>query len=286
MRGALWKCIRAASRGSSPRDKLLIALVLLVLTPSRGLLRKRPRALRLLSDATNRDVCLKTKTPRGPARVIFNPSQDCELIVVRELLVHQIYLVKSGHDAVIDIGAFRGISTIYLADQVASGCIIAIEPNSENFAILVRRLRKHIPDARVIEAAVGQKSGMGKFAGMGVSGRTSIHEGHCIEVLAFDELLRSAPCDDPIIKIDIEGDEEALFPGIETRLPHRCLIFLETHAGITKAKALLEPLRVAGFAIERCGAGKSSHENDTYIDWELRRKKLNCVSLDNTKRHV
>ena len=270
MRGILRKSIQAASRGCSPQDKLLIAFVLLVVIPGRGLLKRHPRILRFLSNVTNCDICVKTATPNGLARIIFNPSQDCELVVVRELLAHQLYLVKSDHDAVIDIGAFRGISTIYLADQVGTNCIIAIEPNSENFAILTRRLSTHLPIARAEKVALGARGGMSGFVGSGVSGRLS-DAGSRIEVVTFSEIVPKNHLHSPLIKMDIEGAEEDVLPQLLPELPKHCALFVETHRGFDEAERLLKPYETAGFRISRCSDTKEHSSEEIYIDWMLER---------------
>jgi len=242
------------------------AAILLVLT-----FRLRPGFWRLLSKLVGeRDYVITVKTPSGPARLLFNPLDASELTVLDELLPGDIYIVVQPAEVFVDCGAFRGISTIYLQDQVKAARVKAYEPQAENFAILARRLGKHLPAAVCVNAAVGVENGEVLFDGCGVGGIVGDVGNRVRMVRLRDELSAEQPSM-LLVKMDIEGAEREVVPDFASALPTTCSLFLETHFVEGEAEILLAPLEAAGFSLREIRRRRYKDPNVWFIDWELNR---------------
>jgi len=258
-----------AGRGWGFKDKLKLFLY--------GLIRKRPRAWELISKICGKgDWCVRVKTPRGPARIVFDPLAPDELSVADELLYDGVYqLDGDAPDTLVDCGAFRGISTIYLQDQAGAATVEAYEPHPGNFAVLQRRLAKHFPGAKAVHAAVGNSDGEVSFEGNGVGGRVQ-RDGLSAGAVQVREIrLGEMPSLDDeenlLLKLDVEGEEEQILPGLLRSLPSRCTVFLETHGREKEAQDLVRPYRMAGFDVHmrRIRKDTDSHTHGSFIDWGL-----------------
>jgi len=217
------------------------------------------------------DVVIRVRTPFGPARLVFNPLEVSELSVIDELLPGGMYLVRHAADMLVDCGSFRGISTIYLQDQVKAPQVLAYEPEPANFHILAHRLARHLPNAVYINAAVGSHSGQVGFEGCGVGGSISEKGAPvCMVCLREEKALRN--CRSLLLKMDIEGAEMDVLPDLLHVLPQACTIFLETHCPQVAADKLLAPFREACFDVRKLRCREEPDAAATYIDWELARR--------------
>ncbi len=250
-------------RGCSWGDKICIALLIAF--------RSRPGFWRLLTACFGkREWMVTVRTPRGPARLIFNPTETSELTVIDELLPGHVYIVSGPASLFLDCGAFRGISTIYLQDQVKAERVIAFEPQAENFAVLSRRLSEYLPEVTVLNAAVGEKSGEASFGGEGVGGGIGL-KGSIVPLVRLRDELKSTHASSLLLKVDIEGAERDLLPDVLDALPERCAMFLETHFAEGQAESLLEPLQKAGFSCREVRRHQGLDPDIWFVDWELKR---------------
>lgn len=251
------------ARGTTPADKLKLCFYLIA--------RYRPGLWALVQRALGRaEWCIKVKTATGHARLVFNPLHTSELTVVDELLPGDIYAAQCTAAEFIDCGAFRGISTIYLQDQVKALRVIAYEPQAENFKILTRRLAQYLPGASCVNAAVGPKSGEVMFGGGGVGGSVNV-KGHLVRMLDLRDEFSGSDAERLLLKMDIEGAERDVLPDILPVLPQSCVLFLETHFPQGPSEALVALFREEGFAVKECRRRKESGSDVLFIDWELRR---------------
>lgn len=251
------------ARGCTWCDKLVIVVL--------ALFRSRPGFWRLLSKLLGeRDYVIMVKTPRGPARLVFNPLCTSELTVVDELLPGDLYIVGQPAEVFVDCGAFRGISTIYLQDQVMAEHAVAYEPQAENFLILSRRLAKYLPSAECIHAAVGTKDGQVLFSGGGVGGSVS-ESGVAVSMVRLRKVQLIKSGESLLLKMDVEGAEIELLPDLLPMLPSPCSIFLESHFNEDDTAALLAPLREAGFSCREIRRRCCEDSGVWFIDWILER---------------
>jgi FkbM family methyltransferase len=241
-----------------------------------ALIRRRPGAWNLLARVFGKgDWCIRVKTPNGPARIVFDPLEPNELSVVDELVYGGVYLVAKRHDVLLDCGAFRGISTIYLQDQCRAKAVEAYEPNQDNFAVLQRRLARFCPEAKVVHAAVGDSVGEVTFAGEGVGGRVRNEGSGARSVRVRQVRLRDntamAGAKSLLLKLDVEGAEESILPGLLGALPANCTLLLETHSSESDAQDLVRPYRRAEFDVYMRRIRKDPDSEGSFIDWEMGR---------------
>lgn len=260
----------AVRRGSGFKAKAWIWLTLAGLIPLRRRLCRHPTLLKKISQFTDREIVIVISTPLGPARLICNLSQDSELLVVEEILCSEHYIVTKRHDLLVDFGAFRGISTIFLADQTKAEKIVAVEPNRENFTVLSQRLGRLLPRAECICAAAGAQKGSAFFSGSGVSGAFA-GSGTEVKVVGPCDVCDLGGASNPVVKIDIEGAEEHVLPLLLESFPEHCVVFLETHNGEDAASLLLQPYRRKHFSVTRCTGARLPDAHSPYIDWKLER---------------
>jgi len=256
----IWPAVR---RGVDLRSRVAILLF--------SLFRYRPGVWRMAAKLGFRgDWCLRLRTTQGVARLVFDPQQTDELTVIDELLHEALYRAPCDCDVFVDCGAFRGISTVYLQDQVRAAATIAIEPQQQNFERLSRRLQVHLPAVKAVNAALGVTSGEVFFAGEGVGGKIS-EEGIRTRVVGLDDLpeLGKARC--LLLKMDVEGAEKDLLPALLPLLPRKCVILLETHYPEAQVRQMLDPYEDSGFSVVLLRKREDSDVGVDFIDWELRR---------------
>jgi len=256
-----WASVR---RGCALRDKLLIAVY--------ATIRFRPGAWKLIARATG-TCCwvVRIKTPMGPARLIFDILQPWELSVVDELIFTEMYLVSEQAEVLVDCGAFRGISAVFLADQSRAKALIAFEPQRENFEVLQRRLEQYLPGAVCRHEAVGASRQLVSFSGFGVGGSVG---GSDAEIMQFrlSDLPDFRGAESLLLKLDVEGAEAEILPDLLPHLPRRCRFLLETHLAEGEAEKLIQPYESAGFSSVAVRSRKHPLSGIMYIDWDLKRE--------------
>ncbi|MFM6173391.1 MAG: FkbM family methyltransferase [Sphaerospermopsis kisseleviana] len=218
-------------------------------------------------DATTSSWCALLAVRRDS---FFDPLHTSELTVIDELLPGDIYIASRRADRFVDCGAFRGISTIYLQDQVRASKVSAFEPQPENFAVLSCRLAAHLPDAVCVNAAVGAKNGEVLFGGGGVGGSVG-EEGAPVRMIRLRDEVAADGSAGLAVKMDIEGSEREVLPDVLPVLPLECSLFLETHFPLETSEELLKPLREAKFAVVERRRRRDDDSADLFIDWSIER---------------
>jgi FkbM family methyltransferase len=270
--------LHIAGRGHRWRDRVVILLVLSF--------RSRPGFWRFLARlAGQRDYVISVDTPSGPARLVFNPLHTSELTVVDELLPGDIYIAFWRADQFLDCGAFRGISTIYIQDQVRAATVSAFEPQPANFAVLSRRLATHLPNAVCVNAAVGAESGEVLFGGGGVGGSVG-KEGSPVRMVRLRDEVAADSSAGLVVKMDIEGSEREVLPDLLPVLPHECSLFLETHFPLETSEAMVERFRQAGFIVRESRRRPEEDSDVLFIDWSLDRTVHPIADSCERQRHM
>lgn len=119
---------------------------------------------------------------------------------------------------IIDIGAHIGDTTRYYHARFPEATIIAVEPSPDNFALLQKNCQG-IPHIKTVQAAVSDTDGILELhrgaSSLGHSVKKRTGEIDCVRVpaLTLATLLQDhAIAKADVIKFDIEGGEEHLFP--------------------------------------------------------------------------
>jgi FkbM family methyltransferase len=121
---------------------------------------------------------------------------------------------------IIDGGANIGYASIYFANRYPDADIVAIEPNSANFAILCENVRKY-PRIQPLRAGIWNKRGilavddsLGSWGGTvsEVFRKTENNSTDFADALTLDDIrIRSGNERIDLLKLDIEGAERELF---------------------------------------------------------------------------
>jgi FkbM family methyltransferase len=136
---------------------------------------------------------------------------------------------------VVDCGANIGLSALYFASRLPKARIVGIEPARDNVE-LARRNTGHNPLIEIIEAAVHDRATVlelvnpeaEKFAYQVREARAPTMTS--VEAVTVGALMqRHGARRNLIVKVDIEGGEDALFRSNTDWLDHTDLLIVETH---------------------------------------------------------
>ncbi len=149
-------------------------------------------------------------------------------------------------DTIFDIGAYCGVSTYHFAKTVPNGKVIAFEPDSISYDLLVRNIERHgLTNVIAVNAALGASSGALTFASEGtmgsqlthISSRVTVGNVRTVKVMAFEEICQTYGLPD-FVKVDIEGAEIEMVAAAQSFLRlHRILFALDTAHWIEGAMA-------------------------------------------------
>jgi FkbM family methyltransferase len=163
-------------------------------------------------------------------------------------------LVKPGQ-VIYDIGANVGFYTLLASRLVTeTGRVFAFEPLPENLNFLRAHLSMNeIRNVKVVEGAVGASNGKARFEEHQSNSMGKLSQAGTLEVSVYslDSLLADAQLNPPhIIKIDVEGGEEAVLLGASKLIQtHKPTILLATH-GPGPHEKCLRLLKDWGFNVQ------------------------------------
>lgn len=176
-----------------------------------------------------------------------------QLISFEEIYVESAYNldpIPFTPTLILDCGAHVGFFSLLAGARFPDARIEAFEPNPSNLDCLRANLAPWSPRVTIHAAAVSTRDGSARFtADVSNGGRIDSSGGAGIQVRVTDVRPLLPSTGSLLIKIDIEGEEEALVPHILAALPPRCAMFLETHHGDVARDALAGELRRHGFHV-------------------------------------
>jgi len=136
---------------------------------------------------------------------------------IREVWFDEVYRLpfSAPSGAFLDFGANIGLTTLWIATHYQFSKMIAVEPDPENAAILATNIRQNGICAEIIEAAVGPSDGTVFFEKSSWSNMGHVgNDGAPVHMLCVGSILKERSLDDVgLVKVDIEGGEQALFLG-------------------------------------------------------------------------
>ncbi len=136
-------------------------------------------------------------------------------------------------DSVWDIGAHKGFMTLAAARLVGPrGSVVSIEPSTRNRWFIERHLAWNpAPNVTVVPCAVSGERGEALFAGRGDSLAYSLGRGdEVVEVRTIPEIIDEYGVPTPsVIKIDAEGQEEAILEGAGSVLGPDLALLISVH---------------------------------------------------------
>ena len=155
-----------------------------------------------------------------PARLMLRPN-DGDFAIFHEIFTRDAYrfsesdLPPSSVMTIVDAGANIGLSALYFAARYPQARIICVEPNPDNFALLIENA-KSLPRIQAIQACVTAHpvgvthidiEGKGSHVGLNWEGR-----GVAVKAMTMSELCDACGIDKiDLLKMDIEGAERDVF---------------------------------------------------------------------------
>lgn len=201
-----------------------------------------------------------TKLPRGNRERTLRFKGGVEIVYrlnrgdiqgLREVWVDEVYRLPFTFEpkVVVDLGANIGLTSVFLASRYRCTNIIAVEPDPSNAHLTRVNLAANNIVAEVIEAAVGPEDGVAKFASHGESNLGHLGgTGRAVQVLSMESILARTPGGvADLVKMDIEGGEEALLDGDVSWLGRVGALIVEFHPTVVDYPRLVEQLKRAGF---------------------------------------
>jgi len=234
---------RASSKGSGLGSRLLLAI-----GPT------AQRALRRLPVPLRAQRLLTVRI--GSIDVSYRLNAG-DIQSIREVLVDEAYRLPFDiHPrSIVDLGANIGLTSLYYGARFSPPCIVAVEPDAENAAIARRNLAPF--GAQVVEAAVSPFSGTVAFQASAESnlGRVDPMGKQRVRSITMDEVLDLVPDGRAdLVKIDIEGGEEALFSENCSWLDRVDAIIIELHPPTVDVHPIVERIESAGFQYVPAGS--------------------------------
>lgn len=136
---------------------------------------------------------------------------------------------------IVDCGANNGLSALYFASHLPRAKIVGIEPARDNVE-LARKNTEHNPLIEIIEAAVHDQAATLELVDPDAEKfayrvqEASAPSATSVAAVTIGEILqRHAAERNLIVKVDIEGGEEALFRSNTGWLDRTELLIVETH---------------------------------------------------------
>lgn len=199
--------------------------------------------------------------------VLFRSADEMAL---REVLIDKEYdfigerLKAIPAPRVIDIGAHIGTFAIWLAGVNAAAALTCVEADPATFALTERNLGAHLPSAHALHRAGGADDA--SILRLSVDGPSMSHRidakgGVEVRSISLSTLveLAAGPTDRvDMVKIDIEGSEEALLcadPGVLRRID---ALVVELHPSLCDTAAVREVLDQHYGSVVEIGGRKSS----------------------------
>ncbi len=130
-------------------------------------------------------------------------------------------------DIIVDIGAHIGVYALYGAAQVSKGCVVAVEPDPENYVLLARNIQHNgISNCHPINLAVASVAGTRDLF-LGTPGETGGHslviEGGrkslSVQTITLQDILDKYHLDHiDCLKLDCEGSEYEIMGSLSPEL--------------------------------------------------------------------
>jgi len=196
---------------------------------------------------------------RFPLLVGINPN---DLANYTEIFREDVYALPSeiadtvDGKYIVDLGAFTGLATAYLASRYRKSQLLSVEPNPRNYELLAANAEPFGEQIKPLFAAVSPVPGvvgashprgdahdyMSIHFAVGDTGLEPVPLARVPEVVTPTDIVRQTGEDAiGILKVDIEGAEQALFQSgaVDELLGRTAVLMIETHdryvAGCTDA---------------------------------------------------
>ncbi len=133
----------------------------------------------------------------------------------------ELFAAGGARRAIVDIGAHVGIHALGWARRFPEAVVVAVEPNAETRARLARNIARNRLVVTVLDCAVAARPGTARFylasddayGGLSDSRRKSITATVEVALRTLDEIAADLHVPLGLVKIDVEGHEDAVIEG-------------------------------------------------------------------------
>ena len=199
---------------------------------------------RLRQTSQGKRILLSTRETREPLTIRLGTS-DLEVYTDIYLQKEYEWDFRPSPKVIVDAGAYTGLSTSFFATRYPDATIIAIEPDNENFELLVLNTAQH-PNVTTIHAALWSESGTVSLVDPGSgawglrileSDNSSLtakgnesHDSRSIRAVTIADIIQDydLPKID-LLKIDVEGSEKEIFDNSRPWIGAVDAICIELH---------------------------------------------------------
>lgn len=186
-----------------------------------------------------------------------------DIWTIHEIWVDEIYRLPASVTlparlgVLVDLGANIGLATLWMATKWGAQEVIGAEPSSANARVARQNFERNGLIGDVLEVAVGGDDGKAVFmAGPGATNGRIDFNGEAqngestttVDIVTMKTLLSRLPNDTPLdlVKIDIEGGEQALLTHNPEWLQRVNVLICEFHPQLVDYPALIRILEAAG----------------------------------------
>ncbi|MDP2710954.1 MAG: FkbM family methyltransferase [Solirubrobacteraceae bacterium] len=150
---------------------------------------------------------------------------------------------------IVDLGANIGLTSVYLASHYGSECLVAVEPVPANAALARQNLALNGIAGEVIEGVVGPPEGTAYFHDAVHSNVGHLaHHGRAVKSFGIRSVFAHLGVDAvDLLKVDIEGAEDALLDGDRSWLDQVRALIIEIHTHTVDDLQIVRILESEGF---------------------------------------
>jgi FkbM family methyltransferase len=205
----------------------------------------------------------------GGRELLIKPTDWSHVTIFDEVFVENNYdlaRVNFVPDLIMDCGAHIGMFSLLAAVHFPSAKIYAFEPNPNNISYLRKQIAKNSLPIHLIPSPVSIEVAE-RYFWQGESHNSHLLEGENKESVGYRVRTVDLPAmlvelkpDRLLLKLDVEGEEEAILPRIVPIFPRECVVFFETHDGREGWERASRLLSEHGFAVQQ------TNMRDQYAD--------------------
>lgn len=253
------------------------------------LLYKAQKALHVQPKEEERCVLLK-----GGVRLTYKSSHP-DIWAVHQMWIDQVCRlpVECQFDALVDLGANIGMASLWLSKQYQIPYVIAVEPVASNISLAKKNLDDNEIRFEVLSAAVGPSDGEADFSAgastangfLSLDPNTAAEikdpEKYRVRMMSMLSVLQHVPAGaKTLVKVDIEGGEQALFTANCDWLEQVEALIVEFHLLPQEIDYIVNVLHAHGFYRHQM---HWPEESTSFFSRSTRRCCINAVALPDAK---
>lgn len=222
-------------------------------------------------------INIKPKLLRG-LNVRVNLSDIANHTIYDEFFIDIIYDLSKltfEPDLIIDCGAYHGYFSMLALAHFPATPSIAYEPSEANQNLLRANASMNHLEISIRQQAVSVEKGHRSFQEHGCGGQLSLDgAGARVEVVNLPFEIAQLNPQRLLLKLDVEGEENVIFPKLLPILPPTCAIFFEWHHGEELFLEAVQMFNDHGFGVKRQRTWFPRSDGVAFVDAVATRSQL------------